>query len=151
MPESSKRKSIDCRNYPSEKNCSLKISGTEDEVLDAAVQHAVVPPKLWINAASATIYRHAFDRPMDEVDGEIGGNEPGLPSTWRFSYDVAKSWERAFFQSAFGMRSATSLAMRVECGDPKQPSSLGRRHGCSVGSRAWPCCPADGTRCNRPC
>ena len=34
------RKSIDCRNHPSEKNCSLKISGTEDEVLDAAVQHA---------------------------------------------------------------------------------------------------------------
>lgn len=35
------RKSIDCRDYPSEKNCSLKIAGTEDEVLDAAVQHAV--------------------------------------------------------------------------------------------------------------
>jgi predicted small metal-binding protein len=35
------RKSIDCRDYPSEKNCSLKISGTEEEVLDAAVQHAV--------------------------------------------------------------------------------------------------------------
>lgn len=35
------RKSIDCRNYPSEKNCSLKISGTEEEVLDAAVLHAV--------------------------------------------------------------------------------------------------------------
>ena len=35
------RKSIDCRNYPSEKNCTLKISGKEDEVLDAAVQHAV--------------------------------------------------------------------------------------------------------------
>ena len=36
-----KRKSIDCRDYPSEKNCSLKISGTEEEVLDAATQHAV--------------------------------------------------------------------------------------------------------------
>jgi predicted small metal-binding protein len=35
------RKSIDCRDYPSEKNCSLKISGTEEEVLGAAVQHAV--------------------------------------------------------------------------------------------------------------
>ena len=35
------RKSIDCRNYPSEKNCTLKISGKEEEVLDAAVQHAV--------------------------------------------------------------------------------------------------------------
>ncbi len=35
------RKSIDCRDYPSEKNCSLEISGAEEEVLDAAVQHAV--------------------------------------------------------------------------------------------------------------
>jgi predicted small metal-binding protein len=35
------RKSIDCRDYPSEKNCSLKMSGAEQEVLDAAVQHAV--------------------------------------------------------------------------------------------------------------
>ena len=36
-----KRKSIDCRDYPSEKNCSLKISGSEEEVMNAAVQHAV--------------------------------------------------------------------------------------------------------------
>ncbi len=35
------RKSIDCRDYPSEKNCSLKISGTEEEVLAAATNHAV--------------------------------------------------------------------------------------------------------------
>jgi predicted small metal-binding protein len=34
------RKSIDCRDYPSDKNCSLRISGTEEEVLEAAVQHA---------------------------------------------------------------------------------------------------------------
>jgi predicted small metal-binding protein len=35
------RKSIDCRDHPSQKNCTLKISGTEEEVLDAAVEHAV--------------------------------------------------------------------------------------------------------------
>jgi predicted small metal-binding protein len=35
------RKYIDCRDHPSENNCSLKISGTEEEVLDAAVEHAV--------------------------------------------------------------------------------------------------------------
>ena len=35
------RKVIDCRLYPSEKNCSLKISGTEEEVLNVAVRHAV--------------------------------------------------------------------------------------------------------------
>lgn len=34
------RKAIDCRDYPSEKGCTLRISGTEEEVLDAAVQHA---------------------------------------------------------------------------------------------------------------
>jgi predicted small metal-binding protein len=43
MPSSSapqQRKYIDCREIPSEKNCSLKISGTQEEVLEAAVQHA---------------------------------------------------------------------------------------------------------------
>ncbi len=38
MPGS--RKIIDCRNFPSEKNCTLAISGTEEEVLDLAVLHA---------------------------------------------------------------------------------------------------------------
>ena len=37
----SKRKIFDCRNYPSEKNCSVSISGTEEEVLDEAVHHAM--------------------------------------------------------------------------------------------------------------
>ncbi len=35
------RKVADCREYPSDNNCSLTIAGTEQEVLDAATQHAV--------------------------------------------------------------------------------------------------------------
>jgi hypothetical protein len=35
------RKLIDCREFPSETNCSLTISGTESEVLKAAQEHAV--------------------------------------------------------------------------------------------------------------
>jgi hypothetical protein len=35
------RKVADCRLFPSEKNCSLTIAGTEDEVLEVAVHHAV--------------------------------------------------------------------------------------------------------------
>ncbi|HUZ25622.1 MAG TPA: DUF1059 domain-containing protein [Streptosporangiaceae bacterium] len=35
------RKMVDCRKVPSENNCTLTIAGTEDEVLDAAVAHAV--------------------------------------------------------------------------------------------------------------
>ncbi|GAC1408156.1 MAG: DUF1059 domain-containing protein [Candidatus Velthaea sp.] len=37
----SARKFIDCREFPSETNCSLTISGTQQEVLDTAVTHAV--------------------------------------------------------------------------------------------------------------
>jgi len=35
------RKVADCRDFPSEMNCTLKISGTEDEVVRAATEHAI--------------------------------------------------------------------------------------------------------------
>lgn len=35
------RKVADCRLFPSEKGCTLTISGTEDEVLTVAIRHAV--------------------------------------------------------------------------------------------------------------
>ena len=34
---------------------------------------------------------------MDEPHGELGGFEPNVPETWRFSIDVATSWEQTFF------------------------------------------------------
>jgi uncharacterized protein (TIGR01777 family) len=57
------------------------------------------PPHLWLNASTATIYRHALDRPMDEKTGELGGGEPGAPDTWNFSVRVARDWETAFFKA----------------------------------------------------
>lgn len=39
--KSSQRKVADCRLYPSEKGCTLTIAGHQDEVLKAAVRHAV--------------------------------------------------------------------------------------------------------------
>ena len=35
------RKVADCRDFPSENNCTLTISGTQSEVLQAAAEHAV--------------------------------------------------------------------------------------------------------------
>jgi uncharacterized protein (TIGR01777 family) len=58
------------------------------------------PPPLWINASTATIYRHAKDRAMDEESGELGGGESGAPDTWNFSIGVAKACEKAFFDTA---------------------------------------------------
>ena len=40
MPDET-RKSIDCREHPSESGCTLRLEGAEDEVLDAAVNHAI--------------------------------------------------------------------------------------------------------------
>jgi Protein of unknown function (DUF1059) len=40
-PAVQRRKVIDCRLFPSEKNCTLAISGTEDEILPVAMRHAV--------------------------------------------------------------------------------------------------------------
>lgn len=37
---STQRKIIDCRNFPSEKNCTIAISGSEEEVLELATHHA---------------------------------------------------------------------------------------------------------------
>jgi len=40
------RKYIDCREYPSEMNCTLAISAdSEEELLEAAVQHGVAVHK----------------------------------------------------------------------------------------------------------
>ncbi|MCX5436778.1 MULTISPECIES: DUF1059 domain-containing protein [unclassified Streptomyces] len=35
------RKVVDCRDMPSETNCTLAITGEEDEVVRAAAEHAV--------------------------------------------------------------------------------------------------------------
>ncbi|HXE11472.1 MAG TPA: TIGR01777 family oxidoreductase [Bryobacteraceae bacterium] len=62
-----------------------------------AIAESSHPPRIWMNASTATIYRHALDRPMDELTGEVGGNEPNVPRKWQFSIDVATGWERTFF------------------------------------------------------
>lgn len=90
--------------------------------LGEAIASLAHPPRLWLNASTATIYRHALDRAMDEPTGELGGNEPGAPSTWNFSIRVAKDWEAAFFAAQtprtrkVAMRSA--IIMSPDHGSP---------------------------------
>jgi uncharacterized protein len=64
-------------------------------LLNEVIGSSKTPPALWINASTATIYHHALDRAMDEITGELGGNEPTAPGTWKFSIEVAKAWEEA--------------------------------------------------------
>jgi uncharacterized protein len=90
-------RSVNCRynaaNRRAIKNSRIIATG----LIGQAISRAKHPPRLWLNASTATIYRHALDRPMDELSGEIGGSEPDAPANWRFSVEVATGWERAFF------------------------------------------------------
>jgi len=66
-------------------------------VLGQAIGELKSPPKLWMNASTATIYRHALDREMDEETGEYGRCELDAPRAWGFSVDVAEQWEDEVF------------------------------------------------------
>lgn len=92
-------RSVDCR-YNEHNRRLIHDSRTDStRLLNRTFLSLRHPPPVWLNAATATIYRHALDRPMDELTGEIGGNEPGAPDTWNFSIQVARDWETAFFET----------------------------------------------------
>jgi uncharacterized protein len=90
-------RNVNCRYTPANRREIMDSRILSTRVVGQAIAQAAKPPALWMNASTATIYRHALDRAMDESTGELGGHEPDAPSTWRFSIDVATSWEREFF------------------------------------------------------
>jgi len=92
-------RSVDCRYIRMNKREILDSRILPTRVLGQAIGKLKAPPKLWMNASTATIYRHALDREMDEETGEYGRCEPDAPRAWGFSVDVAEQWEEEFFQS----------------------------------------------------
>jgi uncharacterized protein (TIGR01777 family) len=93
-------RSVNCRYNAANRREILESRIGPTRLLGEAVAKLAHPPRLWMNASTATIYRHALDRDMDEVTGELGGNETDAPSSWRFSIDVATRWEECFFAAA---------------------------------------------------
>jgi NAD dependent epimerase/dehydratase family enzyme len=81
-------KSVDCRYNEKNKKEIYDSRINTTKQLGEAILKCKQPPKLWINASTATIYRHAEDRAMTETNGEIGEG---------FSVNVATNWEKAFF------------------------------------------------------
>lgn len=97
-------------------------------LLGQAIAAARQPPPIWMNASTATLYRHALDRAQDEFTGEpsrrTGGpptpEQTGLPETWAFSADVGHQWEAALHESSTpGTRKLalrTSMVMSPDAG-----------------------------------
>jgi uncharacterized protein (TIGR01777 family) len=80
-------KNVNCRYTESNRTAIISSRKVPTKLLGKTIQHSSNPPKLWINVTSARIYRHAEDRPQDEITGEIGEG---------FSIDVCNIWERTF-------------------------------------------------------
>jgi len=109
-------RSVNCRYHAANRRAIFDSRIDTTRQLNRIIAQLPHPPRLWLNASTATIYRHALDRPMDEATGELGGGEAGAPDTWNFSIRVAKGWEEAFFETPtprtrkVAMRSAVTLS-----------------------------------------
>jgi hypothetical protein len=95
-------RSVDCRYTEKNKRTILHSRVETTRLLGEAIAACKNPPRLWINSSTATIYRHAEDRPMTEADGEIGKG---------FSVEVALQWEKTFFD--FHLSNTRQVALRM--------------------------------------
>ena len=114
-------RSVSCRyNEANRKEIYDSRIGTT-RLLNGVIAELEDPPFVWLNASTATIYRQALDREMDEYTGELGGGERisrrrRAPETWNFSAGVARDWEAAFFETRtprtrkVALRSALTLS-----------------------------------------
>jgi len=118
-------RSVNCRYHAENRRAIYDSRIGTTRLLGRVFGTLADPPRVWLNASTATIYRHALDREMDEATGELGGNElvgrtRRAPDTWNFSIGVAKDWEAAFFEAytprtrKVAMRSAITMSPTPE-------------------------------------
>lgn len=92
-------RSVNCR-YTRENLRQMMDSRVEStRAVGQAIAECERPPRVWLNASTATIYAHTFDRANDEETGTIGGSEPDVPRYWDFSIEIAKAWEAELFSA----------------------------------------------------
>ncbi|MEM1127757.1 MAG: TIGR01777 family oxidoreductase [Bacteroidota bacterium] len=88
-------RSVNCRYTPTHRQQIMDSRVDSTRVLGEAMAQVHRPPRLWLQSSTATIYAHRYDAPNEEATGQIGGDEPDAPASWRFSIDVAQAWEQA--------------------------------------------------------
>lgn len=101
-------KSVNCRYTPQNRAAILRSRLDTTAALGTAIARASAPPPLWVNSSTATIYRHAEDRPMTESDGEIGTG---------FSVEVAQAWEHALYAHDLPHSRRIALRTAIVLGD----------------------------------
>ena len=104
-------RSVNCRYTKENKQEIFDSRVDSTRILGEAIADSQNPPSIWMNSSTATIYRHAEDRPMTESSGELGSG---------MSVNVARAWEDSFFGAQTpGIRKValrTSIVLSTEDG-----------------------------------
>lgn len=103
-------RTVNCRYNEKNKQQIYDSRLHSTRVVGEAISHCANPPKVWINSSSATIYRHALDRPMDEATGEIGTG---------FSVDVCRRWEQTLAEAQTPQTRKVALRAAIALGKGK--------------------------------
>ena len=90
-------RSVNCRYNATNRKLIMDSRTLSTVAVGLAISRAARPPRVWLQASTATIYAHRYDAANDEATGVLAGTatEVGAPDTWRFSADVAQAWECA--------------------------------------------------------
>ena len=92
-------RSVNCRYTARRRREIMQSRVDATRAVGQAIAACARPPRVWLQASTATIYAHRYDAPNDEATGILGGSEDNVPDTWRFSIDVAAAWEDAAQQA----------------------------------------------------
>jgi uncharacterized protein (TIGR01777 family) len=84
-------RSVNCRYHERNQRLIMDSRICPTRVLGEAIAKCKTPPPVWLNASTATIYKHTFGQAWDE-SGEIGGTREAKDE---FSVEVATAWERS--------------------------------------------------------
>jgi len=121
-------RSVNCRYGPANRREIMDSRVHSTRVVGETIARCATPPRAWLQMSTATIYAHRFDAPNDEATGILGGDEPDVPDTWRFSIDVAQSWERALAEVATPATRKVALRSAIVMNaDPGSPFAILRR------------------------
>ena len=74
-------RSVNCRYTAQNRRDIMNSRVNSTLVVGKAIAQANRPPRLWLQASTATIYAHRYDAPNDEFTGTLGGDEPNVPET----------------------------------------------------------------------
>ena len=113
-------RSVNCRYTPENRVAIYNSRIVSTQLLGEVIASLKDPPRVWLNASTATIYRHALDRPMDEKTGELGGGEPGSRALV-FVRGVQNRMRRmrGIFQSAWRATGRRRSSRRIRRGREK--------------------------------